>query len=325
METNSPQTATREDTAIDVDAQRLWIKDLHSQLRSWSEVGKRVGVPASTMSAFSAGTYDGVNANVARKVAQYRSTLAAHASVSVEMPTPPGFFECESATKLIQMLTFAQHYGEIVVAATAPGLCKSSSIRHYKACYSGTWIVTMSPADAGLNNMLVAVLKAMGEKEVKGTPQRLTERISEKVSGIRKPLLIFDDAQNMTEIALEQLRILNDLTGAGIAFFGNKGILQRFEGQGRQVDFAQMFSRLGLRHEQLLPLEQDVIALAQAWSIHEADIVEELRAICFKPGALRFGTKSLKLAHMMAAAEGVVLTAKHLRDAGTELGMRRSA
>ena len=121
-------------TPVDIEEQRAWVNDLHKQLGSWTEVGKRTGIASSTVQAFAAGKYGGQNQNVADKVFRYRQMLVAHRSIVVDMPERPGFYETETALQLIHMLTYAQRYGRIAVGALGPGNSKSEAARHYRAC-----------------------------------------------------------------------------------------------------------------------------------------------------------------------------------------------
>lgn len=312
-------------TVIDIEEQRAWLNDLHKQLGSWSEVAKRTGIPAGTISQFGAGKYSGDNTKVAEKIIRYRQTLAAHRSIVVDMPERPDFFETPTSSQLTHMLTFAQRFGRIVVAAMGPGLGKSATARHYKACFSNVFVATMKPSTAGVNNMQIAILKAMGDPDARGTPQKLSDQIIDRAKNLRGALIVIDEAQHLSEKALDEIRGWNDEAGVGIALFGNAGVLQRLEGGNRRINFAQLFSRIGLRLQQAHPLEGDVDALAEAWSIYDDKLIAALKGICLRPGGLRNGTHVLEVASMIAASQGEPLTEGHIGDAWLQLSSRAAA
>lgn len=309
--------------AVDIDEQRNWILDLWKSLGSWAEVAKRTGVPQGTISQFAKGTYGGVDQNVADQIYRYRQMLAAQQQIEVDMPERPAYFETETSGQLTHMLTYAQRFGRVVCAALGPGNSKTETALHYKACYPNVFHTTLTPSTAGVNNMQIELLAAMGERDSKGTPQKLSQRIKDRVRDLRNALIIVDEAQHASEKTLEEIRSWNDQVGVGIALFGNAGVLQRLEGGSRNVNFAQLFSRIGLRLERQLPLAGDVDAMAIAWGIHAEDVKLVLRKICATPGGLRNGTHALELAWMVAGSQGQPLAAGHLSDAWAQLSARR--
>ncbi len=305
---------------IDVEEQRNWLIDFRqSASLSWSEVSKRINVPTGTLSQFgSEKGYAGDEGKIAQKVYQYRQLIAAQAALDSETPEAPGFFETQTSTQLGHVLAMAQR-GRIVVAALGPGLGKTMTARHYQACFPNVFLCTMTPSTAGVNNMQIEVLEAMGEREPAGTPQKLTRRIRERVRNMRNPLLILDEAQHLSEKALEEIRSWNDSEGLGIALFGNESVLQRLEGGNRRAAFAQLFSRVSLRVVRSHPLRADIDALAHAWKIFDDQAAAYLQKICMTPGGLRSGSMALELGWMLAASEGQPLGLGHLQDAWAQL------
>lgn len=315
---NDPST-----NPIDVEAQRAWLID-HRQSTgmSWSELAKRTDIPQGTLSQFgSERGYAGDESKVADKIYRYRQLLASQAAIAIEVPEAPGYFETQTSKQLTQLLTFAQR-GRIVVGAMGPGLGKTMTASHFKACSGNVFLSTMSPSTAGVNNMQIEVLESLGERDPVGTPQKLTRQIRDRVKNLEKPLLILDEAQHLSEKSIEEIRGWHDAVGVGIALLGNESVLQRLEGGSRRAAFAQLYSRVGLRLVRSLPLLGDVDAMAQAWRIYDDQVIAYLRKICMTPGGLRGGTMALELASMIAASEGVVLTVDHLQDAWAQLASR---
>jgi DNA transposition AAA+ family ATPase len=309
-------------TPIDIEEQRTWLHDFRQKLGSLTEVAKRIGIGASTVGLFINGKYEGRDDKVAEAVFRYRQTLAAHRAIEVGVTEQPGYFETETSNKLIHMLSFAQKCTDVAVAAMGPGNSKTEAAKHFKNCFSNVFLATMSPSASGINTMQIAVLKAMGYSEVKGTPQKLTQMIVEKCASLRNPLIIMDEAQHLSGKSFDEARSWNDEGVVGLAIFGNAGVLKQLEGASRQSDFAQLYSRIGLRVEQLLPLGSDVEAFATAWGVYDRSLVTLLKKVCLRPGGLRNGTKVMKLAHMLAAAEGAVLAEAHIGDAWAQLSSR---
>ena len=311
-------------TPVDIEEQKNWVIDLHRSLGSWAEVAKRVGVPAGTISQFASEKgYGGDNEKIAHKIIRYRQLLAAQAQIEVDMPTRPEYFETETSAQLTHMLTYAQRFGRIVVGALGPGNSKTETSKAYMAGFPNVFHIELSPSSSGVNNMQIEMLKAMGETDIKGTPQALSARIKDRVKSLANALLIIDEAQHASVKTIEEIRSWNDQVGVGIALFGNAGLLQTLEGGSRQASFAQLFSRIGLRLERALPLGADVDSLAHGWSIHDDAIKAVLRKICGTIGGLRNGTHALELAWMIASSNGRMLEAGDLSDAWAQLSSRR--
>lgn len=310
---------------IDVEEQLMWLKDHKTETdASWSQIAKRIGIPSGTLSAFGGGTYKGDNSRIAQEIYRYRQLLSAQTAVSVEAPQVPGYFETPTSLQLTQLLTWAQR-GRIVVAAMNAGLSKTSTAKQFEACFPNVFMVTMSPSTAGVNNMQIEVLEALGEANASGTPQRLSKRIRDRVKDLRNPLIIIDEAQHLSEKAIEEIRSWHDATGTGIALFGNIGVMQRLEGGSRKSAYAQIFSRVAMRVVRTQPLQGDADALAYAWNIDDERMIEQIRKVSMMPGGLRGTTMMLELASMLAVAEQRELSHDHLQDAWTQLAGRRAA
>lgn len=310
------------DQPIDIEEQRKWLIDFRTQHKlSWSELSRRTGIPQSTIAAFGGKGYGGNEQQLAEKVYRHRQFLTAQAQIEIVPPKTPGYFDTPTSRQLWTTLQMAQR-GRIVVAALGPGLGKTTTARHYAGCFSNVFYAVMRPSTSGVNNMQMAVLSAMGEKDATGTPQKLTDRILAKVTNLQNPLLILDETQHLSEKALEEIRGWNDHAGLGIALLGNEGLLMRLEGGSRRIAYAQLYSRVSLRIVRPLPLEGDVDALAAAWDIVDDQVARYLRKICMLPGGLRSGTMALELASMLAMSEQAELGESHLVDAWAQLSSR---
>lgn len=311
---------------IDIEEQRTWLIDhKESTGASWSELSKRLNIPSGTLSQFgSEKHYAGDERKLAEAVQRYRQLLSSQARIQEQLPEVPDYFETPTGSQIIDILGWAQR-GRIVVVATGAGLGKTKAADHFRACYPNVFKSTMSPSKAGVNNMQQEVLKALGERDAVGTPQKLSQRICDRVRDLRNPLIIIDEAQHLSEKAVEEIRSWHDDVGVGIALMGNISVMQRLEGGARAPAYAQLFSRVSMRLVRTKPLAQDVQALADAWSISDRATFDKLTHIAMTPGALRGATMALELAAMMASGEGKVLGAEHLQDAWAMLSQRAMA
>lgn len=310
-------------TPVDIADQKTWLRDFKNQTNAaWSEIAKRIGVPHSTLAMFASEKgYSGREPPVADKIFRYRQTLSAQASIAVEAPDTPGYFETQTSKQLNQVLAYGQR-GKIVLAAMGPGTGKTMTARHFAACFANVFISTMAPSTSGVNTMQIEVLESLGEKNPVGTPQKLSRRIRDLLEALGNPMIIIDEAQHLSEKSIEEIRSWHDSTGCGIALLGNVGVLQRLEGGNRASAYAQLYSRVSLKVVRPLPLLADIDALAEAWEIHDEPFVAYLRKIGMLPGGLRGLTMALELGSMIAASEGQRVQIGHVQDAWAQLSSR---
>lgn len=311
---------------IDIAEQQNWLAEHKAATAlSWTELATKIGLPSGTLSQFPTNAYKGKMQPIAEAVYRYRQLLAAQAEIAIEMPEPPAYFATDTGRQITTMLTIAQR-GRMVVVAGGPGTSKTKTCNHYQASVSNVWLATMKPSSGGISTMQYKVLEALGveEEKRKGTPIALTTRIE---ALIRRTggLLILDEAQHLTEKALEEIRSWHDSTGIGIALVGNEDVLTRLTLGSRKDAFARLASRIAQRMIFRGPRDSDALALADAWGVE----VEAQRAfivsIARQPGGLRTCTMMLETAWMLAASENAEPALAHLQDAWTHLSTRQLA
>lgn len=285
---------------------------------SWPQVGKLCDVASSTLSLFATGKYTGNNATIAAKVLAYRDRRAAQAELAADAPIVPRWYETPTAQRLSSLLRWAQS-GEIVLIVTTPGIGKTKVAERFEAYDPNVWLATMSPSTAGVATMLIEVAEAIGLGEIKGSPQQLSRQIKARVSG-KNGLLIVDEAQELTDKALNELRSLHDKTNVGIVLMGNENVVGQID--GRKSALAQISSRFSIRHVQVTPLPGDMDVMLDAWGVSSAEQRAFLSKIGALPGALREVTHTIKIASMAAFSTGQPLTLAHLRDAARQRNVK---
>lgn len=309
-----------EDDTPFINEQIDWLKGHREELgASWSDVGQWTGIPSGTISQLCGPKgYAGNRRRYADMIAVYRQTIAAQADISVDLPEKPGYFETPSSLAITQFLQWGQR-GRLVMIVTGAGVGKSQTAENFQVNNAGVFIATMTPSTSGIMPMQQRVLKALGEKHTVGSPAALSEMICDVLAKRKHGLLIVDEAQHLSIKALEEIRSWYDATGCGIALMGNERVQQSIDGVSRAADFAQLFSRIGLRLVRTTAAPGDAEALAAAWKVSDPGMVEFLRQIAARPGALRGATFALEVAHMLAVAQGSSVNLLHLKKAWAQL------
>ena len=306
-----------------IQDQRDWLNE-HKKVRglSWAQLSSLIGRPGSTLSVFSSGKYNGGpaaggNGEIAKLIYRYRQTLSRQAELKVEAPEIPGFFKTRTASEVMHLLAWAQR-GRMTLWAGGPGTGKSSAAKEYAEQASNVWYVELLKSTASISALCNEVLAAMRDF----TGPTGTARLSAYVMGKMRDtqgLLILDDAQHLNIDQIEEVRGWFDRTGVGIAFLGNEQVVSRMEGGARKAEFAQLYSRVGLRMIRSLPLRDDVDALATAWGVEDGDVLAMLQKIGSRPGGLRSCTYAMELASMLARGENSEVELRHLERAWSQL------
>lgn len=273
---------------------------------------EEAGVAEGTFGPWLKGSYQGNNETVAATVYRYLQARKETEALAAMIPTAPAFQETQTAKRIFAAMEHAQVFGDLAVVGLAPGLGKTATITQFKAIRPRVTVVTLAPSTRGAPNALIETLLAMGETEVKGTPQALSRRIATKATA--GALLVIDEAQHASQQAVDEFRSIHDKTGVGLVFSGDESLFSLFDGRSRAA-FAQFHSRIGMRLRQSRPLAEDVKILARAWEVSDPAQVKLMNEIAMKPGALRGLTKTMLLAKRMAAMTDQPLSAPLIREA----------
>lgn len=269
-------------------------------------------VPEGTFGPWLKGSYAGDNQKPAAKVFRFLNARREQATLAASVPVAPEWQETKSAKRVMAALEHGQVFGDLVVIGIAPGICKTATITQYHAIRPRVWVATMAPSTRGVPNALIEMLDAMGEPDARGTPQALSRRVQKKAS--LGGLIVVDEAQHLSQQAVDEFRSIHDRTGVGLVFSGDESLFSLFDGTRKQA-FAQFHSRIGLRVRQSRPYVEDAALLARAHGVTDTASIKLLTEIAMKPGALRGLTKTLLLARRMATMADEPLTPQLIREA----------
>lgn len=302
-----------------VSQQRDWLRDhMSANGLSWPAIAKRIGVPSGTLSAFGVDKYQGRNDKIAAKIREYRNFLDDQADLDVVAPETPDYFETPTSRAFIHQLRWA-HRGKMVAIAGIPGCSKTQAVFYYRDSNPSSVVyIKIRPSQAGLANMLLAVLRALGKKDEVGSPQRLSDLIIQLIAD-RNMLLVFDEAHELSDKAFEEIRGWHDETGVGVAFVGEPRLVQKIRATGRAAKPA--LSRRVTIFETGRVKPEDVEALAEAWNIEDAEEIRILKQVGRLDGALGECTMVMELASIVAAGRGEPRGLKHILAACQQRGL----
>lgn len=280
----------------------------------WSRVKFSVecGVPEGTFGPWLNDVFPGNNDKVAATVLRYLNARREQAELAATVPLAPYWQPTKTAKRILGVLDHCQVFGDLGVIGLGPGLGKTASIAQFKATRPRVQVATMAPSSRGVPNALIEMLDAMGDGEAKGTPQALSRRVQKRVGP--GALIVIDEAQHLSQQAVDEFRTIHDRTGVGMVFSGDESVFQLFDG-ARRAAFAQFHSRIGMRLRQSRPDPEDARILAAAHGVSDLASVKLLVEIAAKPGGLRGLTKTALLARRMAAMADQPMSAQLIREA----------
>ena len=266
---------------------------------SWSTVAARTGVAQGTISQWVPGVYRGDNQSIAAKVHRFFLKQAAQDEIERLAAPEQNFLVTRTSRNITSMLRWAQR-GKFCVIVGEPGIGKTVTFEQYAAMTTNVWNVQVQVSDSSVNACMHAILRAMGVKREGGAGYALNGLLRKHVMG-KQGLLIMDEAQHLTEAAIELLRGLYDGGGLGLVLSGNMDVQTRVDGS-KGASFAQRHSRVSMRHVLKVPHLEDVAMILSSYGVEKPKEREFLQGIAMKPGdgALRAMVNVIELASFIA-------------------------
>ena len=283
------------ETEVRSDFERAVLEDG----RPLAQIAPETPVAYATLSAWRTGKYAGNNERVSGLVAQWLTTRAARQRTRTVLPLAPDFKMTPLAGRIFDILEHAQTLPDMVLLTGGAGVGKTSAIEAYRKQASNVFISTIEPCINSSKVLLDALCSAVGltrQQSGLAASQQIKKKLQNSAG-----LLVLDEAQHLSSALLDQVRHLHDSANVGIALVGNTTVYGRLGAEQRTAQFAQLFSRIGMRINLEKPRKGDVTMLLNAWGLEDKDARELAMGIAMKPGALRVMTKVLRMAGGLAS------------------------
>jgi Uncharacterized ATPase, putative transposase len=294
---------------------RELIKAAVADGETYSSIAKQSGMSPAALSCFINRDYAGNNQLITEKLAAWLD----YKRRTADIKTAPDFVETPTSKKIWSALDYSKIAGCFVVIYGNSGVGKTQAITEYVNQNPNVWMITARPSSATLVECLHDMASAL---ELGFIPKRsgtLSGAIQRRLTGSRG-LLIIDESDHLPYEVLEEIRIIQEITGVGVALCGNHQIYAKLSGGGsRKTDFARLFSRVAKRVAILNTTDADVDAIADAWSIEgnrERKLIHELGK---KAGALRIIKMTLSLAAILANSSNTSINETHINVAIRDL------
>jgi DNA transposition AAA+ family ATPase len=279
-----------------------------------SEVARRIGMPETTFSLWFSGKYEGRLDSTNPLVEQWLDAIEEQSGLAAMVPNAPAFLNTVIAGEIIQTLAYAQIAACMVMITIASGNGKSTACRHFRNTRPHVYLMTVSPHTRTAHATLIDLAEALSVRE--SNPARLTRAIGERLQRIGSgTLLIIDEAQHLTDEAINQLRHFTDVYECGLALVGNNEIYKRLRDNSSGSSNDQLKRRIAKRLQREKPRKEDIASYIAAWGVTDQDCIKLLSGIGMKGGALGQICETMKLASLIAAGAGETLCRAHLEAA----------
>ncbi len=221
------------------------MQDLREQLKEFTEsqgsslnaVAKSLGISASALSQWLAGSYGGNVEKIDRAVKQFLERQQERlGKPKKEVP----FIMTSVARRIMEVIHNCHLDGEMGVIYGPSGLGKTWACREYTRRNTDAILIEVDDRCARKPLFLRALHRGLGF-DGNGRPEQILEDIVSRLKDSGR-ILIIDEAENLPYKTLEAIRRLWDFTGIGIVLVGMPRLVANL--RGKRGEYAQLYSRI---------------------------------------------------------------------------------
>lgn len=286
---------------------------------SQAAIAKEAGIAYGTFTPWMTGKYAGDNEALATKVERWLESREESRRMEATLVREPEFVRTPTALKVLSLLQYARAEPCITLITLGPGMGKTMTAKHFASATPHAHRITMRPSTSGVHSMKAELAQSLGV--IERNPGKLTRAIGDKLQrNGRHTLIMIDEAQELSDAAVNELRYFLDEYGCGIALLGNEDVQTRWGRAVPKEGYGQFHRRIGSRLRKLRPSTGDLEAYIAAWGIEDLGMIKILKVIGQKPGALGQISATLKMANILAAGDGRAVTADDIKAAWSNRG-----
>ena len=273
-----------------------------------SSIARSLNVSAATLSQWLKGEYNGNVANIDKKVKAWLEVEAERRHSPNTIP----FRLTHNAKKVFEVARICHVDKEIGVITGEAGLGKTVALREYTRRYDDDILIE---ADHGYTaKTLFQELCQRAGLEPGRQLHPMLEAVVEKLSGTHR-MVIVDEAEHLPYRALELLRRLHDKANIGLLLVGMPILYGNIK--GKKIDFAQLYSRVGLYTNLQKLSTKDVELLVTAVYPHANGLTKDFSKNA--NGNARRLSKLMSRAERVAQVNDVPLSAEVIESATSML------
>ncbi|EJX8503023.1 AAA family ATPase [Salmonella enterica] len=221
---------------MDIITQLKDVMDTHGY--SQGQVARAIGRSSATMNQYVQGKYNGDIADMEERIGHFLRRVREKQNA---LRIDERFVSTPTASKGLEVLSYAHLESEICVLFGAAGLGKTMILKEYARRDSNVIFIEADPGFTA--RTLLEELCGRLRLSKNGNIHALIEVCVEKLKDSGR-LLVIDEAELLPYRALEVIRRLHDKAGIGVVLAGMPRLIVNLK--GKRGEYAQLYSRVAL-------------------------------------------------------------------------------
>lgn len=221
---------------MDIITQLKDVMDAHGY--SQGQVARAIGRSSATMNQYVQGKYNGDIADMEERIGHFLRRVREKQNA---LRIDERFVSTPTASKGLEVLSYAHLESEICVLYGAAGLGKTMILKEYARRDSNVIFIEADPGFTA--RTLLEELCGRLRLSKNGNIHALIEACVEKLKDSGR-LLVIDEAELLPYRALEVIRRLHDKAGIGVVLAGMPRLIVNLK--GKRGEYAQLYSRVAL-------------------------------------------------------------------------------
>lgn len=221
---------------MDIITQLKDVMDAHGY--SQGQVARAIGRSSATMNQYVQGKYNGDIADMEERIGHFLRRVREKQNA---LRIDERFVSTPTASKGLEVLSYAHLESEICVLYGAAGLGKTMILKEYARRDSNVIFIEADPGFTA--RTLLEELCGRLRLNKNGNIHALIEVCVEKLKDSGR-LLVIDEAELLPYRALEVIRRLHDKAGIGVVLAGMPRLITNLK--GKRGEYAQLYSRVAL-------------------------------------------------------------------------------
>lgn len=221
---------------MDIITQLKDVMDAHGY--SQGQVARAIGRSSATMNQYVQGKYNGDIADMEERIGHFLRRVREKQNA---LRIDERFVSTPTASKGLEVLSYAHLESEICVLYGAAGLGKTMILKEYARRDDAVIFIEADPGFTA--RTLLEELCGRLRLSKNGNIHALIEVCVEKLKGSGR-LLVIDEAELLPYRALEVIRRLHDKAGIGVVLAGMPRLITNLK--GKRGEYAQLYSRVAL-------------------------------------------------------------------------------
>ena len=273
------------------------------------QLAKQSGVSAAALSTFLAGTYQGRNENVAKKLLPMLEATKSR-ETAIQTVKEPEIIETVVMRAMRFGLQYASDRNDVIVIYGAPGVGKTVTLESYVRSNPTAIFMTASPNIRSGRDIMEELLETLGKKN-QGRNRFLEKSILSALKNSNR-MIIIDEAHFLRLDGLETLRRIYDATKCPLVLVGNPKIMEIITERNKTVT-GQFFSRaVRIALDTKVPMADVKGIVLQNGVTLTDECLQELYRVANMIGALRIMTKLLMFSWSIAHKQGQAISLEHI-------------